>query len=393
MDEEQARRAEQALGFSVPPHRMDFENRRTDFGIGVIGLHWVMQIMHLPAYQAARYNVVAAAEIDPDRIEETREKGYEVGPILDDWRELVRRDDVDVVDCTFGYHGEKERRRMEVVRACAEAGKAVMIHKPAAETLELAEQMAHVAAEADIPLAINQNCRYNPACYSIKGLLTEQRLGRPGIIEVRNYWRGDPKDKSETRGSWVGHQIHHADLIRWWVDRPCVSVFSRGGMLTNITTYEFEDGTLAHHVENHSGVEGHETCMRVMAEKGIVRARHNWNWHFGEPGEYEFVEVFPDTAAPGIRLPLPRHIYEPIWSDINPFEPRSGPWYDLAGPIAGMMGSMGALMRAVECDSAPDNDIDGAIESLRMCLAAEMSARTGRPVDPREVPPDTTIEN
>ncbi|MGD2175843.1 MAG: Gfo/Idh/MocA family oxidoreductase [Candidatus Brocadiaceae bacterium] len=392
MDEAQREQIRQALGFSVPPYRTDFESQKTDYGIGVIGLHWVMLIMHLPAYRAARFNVVAAAEVLDERIEEARSKGFQLGRILRDWPGLLELDEVEVIDCTFGHGREKERRRLEVVEAAAEAGKHLMIHKPVAMSLSLAEEMARVAEEAGIKLAVNQNCRYNPACYSVKQLLTEERLGRPGIIEVQNYWRGDPREKSDDRGAWVAHVIHHADLIRWWVGETCVSVFSEAGMLSNVTTYEFADGTIAYHMENHSGVEAHETYMRVMAEGGVVRARHNWNWHFGAPGEYEKVEVFPDTARPGVRLPLPEHIYEPIWSDINPFTPHEGPYYDLAGPIAGMMGSMGALMRGVERDERPDNDVRGAIESLRMCLAAQLSAQTGHPVDPREVPSDTTAE-
>jgi hypothetical protein len=93
-----------------------------------------------------------------------------------------------------------------------------------------------------------------------------------------------------------------------------------------------------------------------------------------------------------VRLPLPEHIYEPVWSEINPWEPHEGPWYDLAGPIAGMMGTAGAVMRGLDRDCPPDNHVDGAIESFRMCLAAEISAKTGKPVDPREVPPDTSAE-
>jgi predicted dehydrogenase len=390
---DQTEEIERALGFSCPPHRIDYEDQKTDYGIGAIGLHWVMLTMHLPAYRAARYNVVAAAEINDDRIAETRRAGYDVGPILGDWRQMVRREDVEVVDCTFGHSPEKLEKRLRVIEACADAGKHLMIHKPVAKSLQVAERMKQAAEEGGIWLAVNQNCRYNPACYSIKQLLTPERLGRPSIIEVQNYWRGDPKDPDDQRGAYAGHSIHHADLIRWWVGSPCISVFSEALCLSNMSIYEFENGTVAYHMENHTGVEAHETNFRVQAERGVVRARHNWNWHFGEPRDYEYVEVVRDTRGPGVRLPLPRHIYEPVWSEVNPWEPHSGPWYDLAGPIAGMMGSMGSLMRGVERDEPPDNHASGAIESLRICLAAQLSARTGKPVDPREVPADLTAEH
>ncbi len=388
MAEQDVSRMEQALGFSVPPYRIDFENQKTDYGIGSIGLHWVVLTMHLPAYQAARFNVVTAAEINEDRIEETRRKGFDVGTITDDWHEVIENDQVDVVDCCFGAGEKKEALRMEVIEAAGEAGKHLMIHKPVATTVESARKMARAAQEAGIWLAVNQNCRYNPACYSVKQLLTPERMGRPGVIELQNYWQGGPIDLEDPTPAYLGHVIHHADLVRWWVDRPCIAVKAWAGMKTTMAIYEFEGGCVAYHIENHSGMEAHRTNIRVMAEGGSIRAQHNWNWHFPAPGEREFVEVFTERGGRPVLLELPDHVYEPLWSDINPFDPLEGPWYDISGPVAGMMGTMGSLMRGVERNCPPDNHMDGAIESLRMCLAAQLSAKTDRPVDPRELPVD-----
>ena len=40
-------RLEEQLGFRGPPYRPPFEQWRTECGIGIIGLHWVAEIMHL----------------------------------------------------------------------------------------------------------------------------------------------------------------------------------------------------------------------------------------------------------------------------------------------------------------------------------------------------------
>jgi hypothetical protein len=50
-------------------------------------------------------------------------------------------------------------------------------------------------------------------------------------------------------------------------------------------------------------------------------------------------------------------------------------------------------MHAVETQQQPDNHISTAIEALRMCLAAQLSAETGKPVDPRELPDDYAATN
>ena len=123
--------------------------------------------------------------------------------------------------------------------------------------------------------------------------------------------------------------------------------------------------------------------MNLTCERGVIRAGHNWNWHLASAHDYDFVTVWPGSGdGPGIALPLPEHIYEPPWSLVNKWLPHEGPYYDLGAPIAGMMGTMGLLMKALGEGKPPDNSAASAFESLRMCIAAERSAAEGVPVDP-----------
>jgi predicted dehydrogenase len=382
------------LGFAPPAHRLPYEEMRTDYGVGLLGLHWVMHCMHLPAYHAARFNMTAACEIDETQIERTREQGLFDGPVERDWGEFIKRDDVEVIDCTFGHAPSKIGRRVEVVEACADAGKALMIHKPVATDVQTAEKMQSMAEEAGTILAVNQDCRYNPASYAVRELCTSERLGRPVLLEVQNYWGGNPiplGDDRMDRYAFIGHTIHHADMIRWWVGQPCVEVYAETRALSTMAIYKFADGTVAYHMENHSqpGSE-HKTTSRVQCEKGIIEAGHNWNWHVPSAEGRDFVEVFPGKEAPSVRLPMPIHIYEPAWSKVNKWELYEGPFYELAAPNAGMMGTLACVMQAMDTGEKPDNDVSGAIESLRMCLAAVHSARTGRPADPNDLPDDLT---
>jgi predicted dehydrogenase len=361
---------------------------KLDYGVGIIGLHWVVQIMHLPAYRSAQYRLVAAAENMPEKIEQVKSKGYKIGKYLDNWPDLVRLPEVEVIDCSFGHNIARQAKRLEVVHACAEAKKHLMIHKPAAVTLSLAEEMARVADQAGIHLAVNQNCRYNPANYAVKHLLTPERAGKPVIIELQNYWTGNFPDPNNNKAAWIAHTVHHADLIRWWVDSPCVSVYAKTKANSSLTLYEFENGVVVYHMENHSGVLEHDTTMRIQAERAIIKAGHNWNWHYPSSKGRDFVNVFVDRREPAVEIPLPEHIYEPVWSDINHYIPHSGPYYDLGAPVAGMMGSMGALMQGVAENRAPENSIHRGIEVLRMCMAAEISGSTGKPMNPKDVPSD-----
>lgn len=380
----------EALGFDPPPHRLPYEDFKTDYGIGIVGLHWVVQIMHLPAYVSAGYRLAAGCDNDEERIREAEMKRWPFKTMVRDYREMIRLPEVEVIDSSFGHNPKKQEKRRELVEAAAAAGKPLMIHKPAASTLGLAEEMADIAEQAGIPLTVNQDARYNPSAYAIKQLLMPERMGPPELIEIQNYWQGPPPKKGEGSSQWIAHVVHHADLVRWWMDRPCVSVYARAAGNATMAVYEFDDGTPAYHMEASTGVRAHETYIRIQTERGVIKAGFNWNWHLPSAREYDFVEVYPDPNEPGIRLPLPEHIYEPVWSDINKWMPKTGPYYDLAAPIAGMMGSMGSLLRGVAENKTPDNGIRGAIESLRMSLATEVSAARGQPVDPRDLPPETT---
>jgi predicted dehydrogenase len=224
----------------------------------------------------------------------------------------------------------------------------------------------------------------------VKQLLTPERLGRPLIIELQHYWRGDPKPADDDRPGVMQHVIHHADLLRWWVDARCTSVYARCQQGSTLAVYTFENGTTVYHMENHSGVEHHDNHFRIQTEKAIIHGKHNWDWHLGNAEGREKVAIYLDSREPPVELPLPMLPYEPIWSDINKWMPHEGPWYDLSAPTAGMMGCLGSVMHGLSEGREPSNHLRGGVESLRIALAAEISGRTGKPVDPRDVPSDYT---
>ena len=103
MIQDSAETVEHRLGFSLPPARPAFETFPTDYRIGLCGLAWVVQIMHLPAYRAARFRVTAGCEIDPKRIEEVQGSAHPLPRIYADYREMIASDEVDVIDCCFGH--------------------------------------------------------------------------------------------------------------------------------------------------------------------------------------------------------------------------------------------------------------------------------------------------
>jgi predicted dehydrogenase len=360
-------------------------------GIASLGLHWVTQIMQLPAYRSAELNLVAAAEPDPTQRAQAEAQGVVPQPILQDWQEAADRDDVAVLDCSFGHRPGRQEVRQQVIRAAARREQAVMLHKPLAASLDVARQLVELAEDLGVTVAVNQNCRFNPAATSVGGLLQPERLGRPRVIELTSHWRGPIRSLDRDFHATVSHTVHHADLIRWWVGRPCVSVSAERRDAVTVATYTFDDGTIAQHTEHHSGTDHHKVRFKVLAERGVIEGGHNWCWHLPSAAGEDFVSFRADTADQAVALKLPEHIYEPEWSRINPYLPHEGPWYDLGAPVAGMLGTMAELLDAQAVGRRPSHHITEGYESLRMAHAAVWSARRGTPLHPDEVPADSNL--
>jgi len=96
-----------------------------------------------------------------------------------DWREIIQRTDIDVVDI-----GTPVNTHSEIAVAALEAGKAVICEKPLSATLGEARHMAHTAEQTGLPNMCTYNMRAVPAIAYASQLIQEGRLGKI------NQWRG-----------------------------------------------------------------------------------------------------------------------------------------------------------------------------------------------------------
>ncbi len=112
--------------------------------------------------------------------EEDREKleafaaqwGFE--EFVTDWREVVERDDIDLVDCCVPNH-----MHHDVVIAAAEAGKMIVCEKPLAMNMQEAAEMVAAVEKAGVPNMVSFNYRRVPAISLFKQIIDEGRVGRP----------------------------------------------------------------------------------------------------------------------------------------------------------------------------------------------------------------------
>ncbi|MFI7146408.1 Gfo/Idh/MocA family protein [Nonomuraea sp. NPDC050022] len=138
-----------------------------------------------------------------------------------DWRELVKRDDVQIVDiCTPGDS------HAEIAIAALEAGKHVLCEKPLANTVAEAEAMVRAAASSTAKSMVAFNYRRVPAVALARRYVEEGRLGEIRHVRAQYLqdWIVDPssplvwrlqKDKagSGALGDIGAHIIDTAQFI------------------------------------------------------------------------------------------------------------------------------------------------------------------------------------
>ncbi|MFJ8591318.1 Gfo/Idh/MocA family protein [Streptomyces sp. NPDC093598] len=149
-----------------------------------------------------------------------------------DWRALVERDDVDLVDiCTPGDS------HAEIALAALAAGKHVLCEKPLANTVEEATSMALAAEEAHTRgqvAMVGFNYRRVPATAQARRMVAEGRLGRLRHVRVTYLqdWLVDPafpltwrlRREQAGSGSLGDLGAHIVDLAQYLVGEPLAGV-------------------------------------------------------------------------------------------------------------------------------------------------------------------------
>ncbi|MGC0328552.1 putative dehydrogenase [Streptomyces sp. SAI-170] len=206
--------------------------------IGMVG-HAFMGAAHSQAWRTAghvfdlplRPVLAAICGRDPDAVRAAADR-HGWARAETDWRALIARDDIDLVDiCTPGDS------HAEIALAALAAGKHVLCEKPLANTVEEAEAMARAAEEAYAhgKLAmVGFNYRRVPALALARRMVGEGRLGALRHIRVTYLqdWLADPEFpltwrlRRERAGSGALGDLgaHAVDLAQHLAGEPLTGV-------------------------------------------------------------------------------------------------------------------------------------------------------------------------
>jgi predicted dehydrogenase len=195
--------------------------------VGVIGFGWMGQV-HARSWMrlAAHYpeadvqpRLVAVADSSGSEHLARSVRAHGVDALYADWRELLTRDDLDVVSVCGPNHLHRD---MGV--AVAQSGRHLWIEKPAGRDAKETAEIVEAVDSAGVHSAAGFNYRNAPAVEHARELVLSGRLGRLQTVDVQFYadYAADPQGAlswrfvNDTAGSGV-----LGDLVSHAVDLAC----------------------------------------------------------------------------------------------------------------------------------------------------------------------------
>ena len=279
--------------------------------VGIVGFGWMGQVhakaltrvlAHYPDL-GLRPRLVAVADTAEDGRLDYAATVLGATFTTTDWRELVAREDVDLVSVA----GPNFTHR-DVAVAAARAGKHVWVEKPAGRNLAETEEIAAAVADAGVCSAVGFNYRNAPAVELARDLVASGRLGQ--VRHVRVAMLGDYCAHPDGALTWrfvrdlagtgvIGDLASHGLDLAQYVVGPISEVLAETS--TFITERPEPHGTASHFSRGAGGplrpVENEDYLLTLLrfadGAKGSLEASRA---SVGEQNAY-VIEVHGSTGA------------------------------------------------------------------------------------------------
>ena len=154
--------------------------------VGVLGAGAWARGAHLPGYRRdPRCRLVAIADTEIDRAQSAARE-FDIPVAVADARELLTRDDIDLVDVCTPSH-----THFELAWSALEAGKHVLCEKPVAYDFRDTQRAAALARRKGLKTKVGLTFRYSPAMRYMRELVADGFIGTPFIFngyEQNSQW-------------------------------------------------------------------------------------------------------------------------------------------------------------------------------------------------------------
>jgi predicted dehydrogenase len=242
-------------------------------------------MLHWPALQELRdrYQVVAVANRSRAKGEDfAKLVGLEANAVYTDYRGLLSRGDLDVVDLVL-----PPQFNLEVARAAAESGIHVICEKPIAVSPHEALDMISLTPTFGIQVLVAENFRYDNAVRKARALINEGRILPPFMFSY-HWMQAVPLDDEIAARPWrqtpalaggmlSDHGVHMVDVARFLMGEV-TSVQAHaldlrddlGGSDAAVINMQFESGSVGSIQWSFAVASEQMTRILLWSEDGVL---------------------------------------------------------------------------------------------------------------------------
>ena len=325
--------------------------------IALIGAGGIAEY-HLRAYQAMGLNVLTICDIDLKRATERAREYFPEAHVTSDPGEIISDDSIQVLD--IALHPE---HRTQILKEAIQAGKHILSQKPFVTDLALGEELATLADQHNIYLAINQNGRWAPHFAYCRKAIEAGIIGEVSSIDFNLHF-----DHTWTAGTPF-EEIHHLLLYDFgihWFDIACA----------------FLPGKACQSVYASVQRTGYQAIKppflaQVAADFEGTQVRMNFNAHV-QYGQQDATTICGSKGTLRATGPGLNDQSVHLWTADGYSRPDlKGCWFE-----NGFEGTMGELLCSIPQGRTPSNNARDNLRSLAFCFAAMHSADTGQAQSP-----------
>lgn len=275
---------------------------------------------------------------------------------------LLKDEGIDAVSICTPHH-----LHVEQGVACAQAGKHVLVEKPVALDLPGLKTLDAAVRESGVRSVVGFVLRWNPLFEMLRAMLAQGLIGRLFHAEV-DYLHGITP--ALALFPWVSKRAfggsalltagcHAVDALRWFVGREAVEVFSfanfsQGNPLgyeyepNSVTLVRFDDGTTGKVATSLECVGPYTFPIVLMGNAGTIRDNRLFTNRWpGQTGWASIPSILPDSGSV---------THHPFHAEIDHF--------------------IDCILTGTESHC----NVADTVKTHQICLAAEQSRLTGRPV-------------
>ena len=361
-------------------------------GIGAIGLRYQGSVI---AHKASMYgNVVAVCDVDRHVRDQAKASFGSTPAAFEDYRELLDREDVDVVTIGTPDHWHTKM----VIDACR-AGKDVYCEKPLTLTIDEGKLLCQVVEETGRVVQVGS---WQRSDFRFRQAVEMVRQGRIGKLKQVDVVLG----KNVTGGPFAARQVpKHLNWDLWQGQTPAVAYLEERAHYTFRWWYETSGGQMtdwgAHHLDIAQWAID-DLPIRIDGTADYPQVPNGYNVAVNFQARYEYPQgvtmSVSDTGRNGIlftgeagRLfvnrgtiagkpvdeladhPLGRQDWQVYGDDNLDRPPRRG-------KLDAIINHMGNFFDCVRSRRTPISDVLSQHRSVSTCHLGNISMQLGRPV-------------